>query len=67
MDHTTALDRLPGLYGRALLLWERGGDAEGIAAELGVEPESVGPMLRLATAKLADLLGEPTVPPAQGG
>ena len=51
-----ALARLPATYADALRLRARGLDEPAIATELGLEPQAVGPLVRVATAKLATLL-----------
>lgn len=56
MDRTAALDLLPEAYATALRLRDEGQDDGAIARALGVEAEAVGPMLRLADAKLRGLL-----------
>ncbi len=63
MDEENSLARLPEAYAAALRLRRRGLDDTAIAAQLGLEPQAVGPLLRLADAKLATLrepLDEPT-------
>jgi hypothetical protein len=52
MDHAERLRRLPLAYAVALRLSEAGADEATIAAALGVEPESVGPLLDVARAKV---------------
>ena len=54
-----ALDRLPAAYGLALRLRDAGVAHEVIADCLGIEVESVGPLLVLAEEKLAVILGSP--------
>jgi len=56
MDRGTAIDRLPETYAIALRLCEQGCDNEAIAARLSLPPEAVGPLLRLAAAKLETIL-----------
>jgi DNA-directed RNA polymerase specialized sigma24 family protein len=72
MDGTAAYAELPEPYAVALQLHDEGVSDEAIAARLGIEPEAVGPLLRLGAAKLARLLGqrdalneEQPEPPAQ--
>ncbi|MGV9868848.1 hypothetical protein [Rhodococcus koreensis] len=48
-----AMERLPLPYSMALRLRAAGLSDELIAECVGVEPEAVGPMLRVAEAKLA--------------
>jgi hypothetical protein len=43
-----------------------GMNAAGIAGELGIEPEAVPPLLRVAEAKLASLLAAPGPPGSEG-
>jgi|Tabmets5t2r1_1033131.scaffolds.fasta_scaffold02965_2 hypothetical protein len=52
MDRTEQLRRLPLALAVALRLHEAGADQTLIAAALAIEPEGVGPLLQLATAKL---------------
>lgn len=56
MQRGEALDQLPTRYAVALRLAESGAEPELIARALGIEPESVQPLLLLAHAKLAELL-----------
>jgi DNA-directed RNA polymerase specialized sigma24 family protein len=56
MDRGTAIDRLPEAYANALRLCDQGHDNEAIAARLNLPPEAVGPLLRLAAAKLQTIL-----------
>jgi DNA-directed RNA polymerase specialized sigma24 family protein len=51
-----ALDRLPATYAEVLRLHEGGEDAEAIAGKVGIEPEAVEPLVRVARAKLAALV-----------
>jgi DNA-directed RNA polymerase specialized sigma24 family protein len=51
-----ALERLPATYAEALRLREHGETDEAIAARLGIEPEAVEPLVRVAEAKLAALV-----------
>jgi DNA-directed RNA polymerase specialized sigma24 family protein len=53
-----ALELLPESYARALTLRENGRGPAEIAAELDIVVEAVGPLLRIAEAKLARLLAE---------
>jgi DNA-directed RNA polymerase specialized sigma24 family protein len=48
-----ALQTLPPAYADALRLHARGLDHAAIAAELAVPREAVGPLIKVATAKLA--------------
>src|SRR5712691_12138549 len=66
MDLATAMNELPEVHAAALRLHRAGMDAAGIAEELGIEPEAVAPLLRVAEAKLASLLAAPD-PPEKGG
>jgi DNA-directed RNA polymerase specialized sigma24 family protein len=47
------LDGLPEAYATALRLRDAGCSDEMIADRLGIEPEAVAPLLRIALAKLA--------------
>jgi DNA-directed RNA polymerase specialized sigma24 family protein len=47
------LDGLPEAYATALRLRDAGCTDEMIADRLGIEPEAVAPLLRIALAKLA--------------
>jgi DNA-directed RNA polymerase specialized sigma24 family protein len=58
VDRTAALDELPESYAIALRLRDAGHDNTAIATALGIEPESVEPLLRLANKKLERLLLE---------
>jgi len=55
MERTSALRLLPEVHARALALEAQGLDASRLAARLDVEVSSVGPLLRVARAKLAAL------------
>ena len=55
MDVDERIAALPRPYALALRLEAAGVDAELIADCLGVEPEGVGPLLRMAHEKLAAL------------
>jgi DNA-directed RNA polymerase specialized sigma24 family protein len=50
---------LPKQYARALTLRDQGCDNAQIAAALGIVPEGIGTLLRLAEAKLQQLLDNP--------
>ena len=52
MDRTQAMAELPEAYATALRLRDAGVDDAGIADRLGIEPDTVGLLLRLAVAKL---------------
>lgn len=58
VDRGEAIGRLPNNYADALSLFEAGMPAEAIATRLDVPIEAVGPMIRLAQAKLDRLLRE---------
>jgi DNA-directed RNA polymerase specialized sigma24 family protein len=58
VDRTAALDELPESYAVALRLRDAGHHDAAIAIALGIELESVEPLLRLANAKLELLLQE---------
>ncbi len=55
MERATALTLLPTVYARALAFDAQGLDANQLAARLDVDVSSVGPLLRVARAKLAAL------------
>jgi hypothetical protein len=59
MDRANAMRFLPEAYARALILRDRGCDHARIAAALGIVPEAIGPLLRLAEAKLQQLIDNP--------
>jgi ketosteroid isomerase-like protein len=65
MEEATAMARLPEVYAAALRLRSRDIDEDAIAAELGLEREAVGPLLRLAETKLQALLAAPEPKPAR--
>lgn len=52
MNRAAAIAELPDAYATALRLADEGVDDEAIAEQMGVEVEAVGPLLRLANAKL---------------
>ena len=56
MADVRARGRLPATYAEALRLREHGESEEAIAAQLGIEPEAVEPLVRVAEAKLAALV-----------
>jgi DNA-directed RNA polymerase specialized sigma24 family protein len=56
MDRSTAIGLLPEAYANALRLHDQGHNHEAIAGCLGVPLEAVGPLLRLAAAKLHAIL-----------
>jgi DNA-directed RNA polymerase specialized sigma24 family protein len=58
MEREQAMDELPETYAAALRLRGRGFDDDAIAAALSLAPEAVPPLLRVADAKLALLIGE---------
>jgi predicted transcriptional regulator len=51
-----ALAGLPTVHGLALRLRDEGEPPDRIAKLLGIEPEAVGPLLEVASAKLDDML-----------
>ncbi len=61
VNRDAPLDRLPQVYAIALRLHAENHD-EAIADRLGIAPEAVTPLLRLAEAKLSRLLGAGDVP-----
>lgn len=54
---TAALAELPTVHAQALRLSDEGEPPDRIAKFLGVEPEAVGPLLEVASAKLEEILG----------
>ena len=56
MDRATALGRMPQVYAEALRLREDGFEDTAIAQRLGLPPESMPSLFRIADAKLAELL-----------
>jgi hypothetical protein len=56
VDRAEAFEALPHTYAIALRLRDEGIEKDAIARVLDVEPESVGPLLTLAEAKLAGLM-----------
>jgi hypothetical protein len=59
MDRAEAVRLLPEKYAHALVLRDQGYDDTRIAAALDIVPEAIGPLLRLAEAKLQRLLDDP--------
>lgn len=59
VDRCEAMSLLPEAYRQALLLRDRGMPYKAIAAALTIEPEGVPALLKLAEAKLANLLVSP--------
>jgi DNA-directed RNA polymerase specialized sigma24 family protein len=59
VDEVEALAKLPEAYAAVLRLRADGLDDERIAALLGLKPEGVDPLVRVARAKLAALREEP--------
>ncbi len=55
MNEQDALAKLPEIYASVLRLRGEGLGDDRIAAALDLEPKAVGPLLRLAEAKLAAL------------
>ena len=55
MDLVSALEDLLEVHAAVLRLHHAGIDADGIAADLGIEVETLAPLLRVAEAKLARL------------
>jgi len=62
MDLAAAMNELPEVHAKALRLHRAGTDASGIAEALDIDVEAVGPLLRVAEAKLASLLAAPDPP-----
>lgn len=56
MDRAAAIGELPEAYAKAIRLADDGLEHEEIAERLGIAVESVGPLLRVAGAKLAHVL-----------
>lgn len=56
VDRETALSRLPATYETALRLRNAGLDDAGVASQLQIPLEAVGPLIHLAEAKLARLI-----------
>jgi DNA-directed RNA polymerase specialized sigma24 family protein len=56
MDRRTAINQLPEAYAAALRLQDEGHDAKAIAARLDITPAAVGPLLRVAAAKLRSIM-----------
>lgn len=52
-----ALADLPTVHALALRLRDEGEPPDRIAKLLGIEPEAVGPLLEVASAKLEEILG----------
>jgi DNA-directed RNA polymerase specialized sigma24 family protein len=67
VNENESLARLPEAYRRAVQLRQQGADQLAIAAELGIQPEAVGPLLRIADAKLAALRDAPGAQASPGG
>lgn len=67
MDDHETLARLPEAYRRAVWLRQQGADQLVIAAELAIQAEAVGPLLRIADAKLAALRDAPGVQASREG
>ena len=61
MNRRHAVQLLPEPYAKALQLKHEGLNDEEIADELGIDTESVQPCIRLAEAKLANLLNDQTI------
>ena len=59
MEETGRLGELPEIYAAASRLREAGLDNAALAARLEMPPEAVGPLLRIAAAKLAAVMNEP--------
>lgn len=62
MDLATAMNELPEVHAKVLRLHRAGMPAAEIAQVLCIEPEAVGPLLKVAEAKLASLLAAPDPP-----
>lgn len=57
MDREDALSEIPAHYGVALRMAEAGATTEQISSALGIESEAVGPLIKIAEAKLRRVLG----------
>ena len=57
VDRDKALAKLPTAYAEAIRLREQGIDDASIASFLGLEPEAMDSLFRLAEAKLKRLVG----------
>jgi DNA-directed RNA polymerase specialized sigma24 family protein len=66
MDLAAAMNELPEVHAAALRMHRAGTGQTEIAETLGIEPEAVAPLLRVAEAKLASLLATPD-PPGKPG
>jgi DNA-directed RNA polymerase specialized sigma24 family protein len=53
MERSEALRRLPLVHAEAIELADQGLDAHELARLLGIDTSAVGPLLRIARAKLA--------------
>jgi DNA-directed RNA polymerase specialized sigma24 family protein len=62
VDREEALDRLAGLYARALRLADAGWSEPDIARDLGIEPAAVRPLLEIGARKLARLMADDADP-----
>jgi hypothetical protein len=60
VDLLSALSALPEAHATAIALRLAGATPTDVAAELGIEPPAVEPLLVIAEAKLKELLGGPT-------
>lgn len=69
MERREAIARLPIAYQRVLVWLDQGWSGDRIAKRLGIDPLAVGPLIALAEAKLARLLGEGSSgdPEGEGG
>jgi DNA-directed RNA polymerase specialized sigma24 family protein len=56
MDRAAAIAELPEAHATAMRLADDGVDDKAIAERLGIADEAVGPLLRVARAKLAHAL-----------
>jgi DNA-directed RNA polymerase specialized sigma24 family protein len=60
VERDEAVARLPDAYQRVLAWLDAGWSDEQIAAQLGIEPEAVRPLVELARSKLARQVDAPT-------
>lgn len=56
MERAEALQLLPPQYGAALRLADAGASEQAIAEALEIEPATIGPLLKIAEAKLQRIL-----------
>jgi hypothetical protein len=59
MDLATAMSELPEAHAAVLRMHQAGTSEAEMVKALGIEPEALAPLLRVAQAKLASLLAAP--------